>query len=271
MHFINIQWLNLWISFLKENVFFSSLAKVADRNSFWANQNYSDSFQYLYPTQCESFRTNPKNVLYLVWWKPVKNRSDLIRFNPRKQCEWIRTNPKPSFQSESIRGRKDSNWFWLKIRFGSIRARIDLDWFGLIRIVASDYIGLDWIEFLPFFIKRATKRLSDWFWMIRIGSDTDIGMNRNSSDWLGMNSYPILSPGHKRIFFIFYKSLIIFYKFCSDFNSGYRRFASTFVQMSMQFRQFVSWYSSRSLVISRFDGPIPIRIRPAIIVRLNNS
>ena len=31
--------------------------------------------------------------------------------------------------------------------------------------------------------------------MIRIGSGTDIGMNRNSSDWLGMNSYPILSPG----------------------------------------------------------------------------
>ena len=31
--------------------------------------------------------------------------------------------------------------------------------------------------------------------MIRIGSDTDVGMNRNSSDWLGMNSYPILSPG----------------------------------------------------------------------------
>ena len=30
--------------------------------------------------------------------------------------------------------------------------------------------------------------------MIRIGSDTDIGMNRNSSDWLGMNSYPLLSP-----------------------------------------------------------------------------
>ena len=31
--------------------------------------------------------------------------------------------------------------------------------------------------------------------MIRIGSDTDIGMNLNSSDWLGMNFYPILSPG----------------------------------------------------------------------------
>ena len=31
--------------------------------------------------------------------------------------------------------------------------------------------------------------------MIRIGSDTDIGMNRNGSDWLGMNSYPTLPPG----------------------------------------------------------------------------
>ena len=33
------------------------------------------------------------------------------------------------------------------------------------------------------------------FRMIRIGSDTDIGINWNSSDCLGMNSYPILSPG----------------------------------------------------------------------------
>ena len=33
--------------------------------------------------------------------------------------------------------------------------------------------------------------------MIRIGSDTDIGMNRNTSDWLGINSYPILSPGRQ--------------------------------------------------------------------------
>ena len=28
-----------------------------------------------------------------------------------------------------------------------------------------------------------------------IDSDTDIGMNRNSSDWLGMNFIPLLSPG----------------------------------------------------------------------------
>ena len=31
--------------------------------------------------------------------------------------------------------------------------------------------------------------------MIHLGSDTDIGINRNSSDWLGINYYPILSPG----------------------------------------------------------------------------
>ena len=31
--------------------------------------------------------------------------------------------------------------------------------------------------------------------MIHTGSDTDIGMNSNSSDWLGMNLNPILSPG----------------------------------------------------------------------------
>ena len=34
------------------------------------------------------------------------------------------------------------------------------------------------------------------FWMIRIAPDTDIAMNRNSTDWLGINSYPILSPGY---------------------------------------------------------------------------
>ena len=39
--------------------------------------------------------------------------------------------------------------------------------------------------------------------MIRIGTDTDIGMNQNSSDWLGMNSYPILSPGMEMHLMIF--------------------------------------------------------------------
>ena len=39
--------------------------------------------------------------------------------------------------------------------------------------------------------------------MIRIGSDADIGMNRNSSDWLGMNSYLILSPGYADKYSVF--------------------------------------------------------------------
>ena len=55
-----------------------SLGKVLDRNLFRVNQNYSDLFRYLYPSQCESFRTIPKNALYLVWWKTVENQSDLI-------------------------------------------------------------------------------------------------------------------------------------------------------------------------------------------------
>ena len=79
------------------------MAKVSDRNSFRTNQNYSDSFRDLYPSQCESFRTNPKNVLYLVWWKMVKNRSDLIRFNPKQLSEWIRSNY-PN-ESEPIRNQ----------------------------------------------------------------------------------------------------------------------------------------------------------------------
>ena len=79
------------------------------------------------------------------------------------------------------------------------------EWFGLIRIrsglrtwfrIGSDwYLGINRIDFWSFFIKHDTKRFSDWFRMIRIGSDTGIGMNRNSSDWLGMNFNPILSLG----------------------------------------------------------------------------
>ena len=62
-------------------------------------------------------------------------------------------------------------------------------------------------RFFTVFIKRDTKLFSDWFGMICSGSDTSIGMNRNSSDWLGMNSYPILSPGEKYVF--------LFENFCS--------------------------------------------------------
>ena len=65
----------------------------------------------------------------------------------------------------------------------------------LVLIHSDCCLGLNrfgWIDFLPFFMKRETKRFSVWFGIIRIGSDTEIEMNRNSSDWLGMHSYPIL-------------------------------------------------------------------------------
>ena len=114
--------------------FLSLLAKVSDRNWFRANQNFSDSFRYLYPSQCETFRTNPKNVLYLVWWKTVKNRSDLIGFNLRQLSEWIRTNPKLSFQSESIRMNPRLEWFKLILVENSVWINLISDWFGLVRI-----------------------------------------------------------------------------------------------------------------------------------------
>ena len=63
--------------------------------------------------------------------------------------------------------------------------QIDLNWkfgFGFIRIDVSELIGLSRIDFLPFFIKRDTKIFSDRFGIIRIGSDTGIGMNQNNSD-----------------------------------------------------------------------------------------
>ena len=42
-------------------------------------QTYSKQFQNLFPNHYESFRTNPKNVLYLIWWKMIKNQSDLTQ------------------------------------------------------------------------------------------------------------------------------------------------------------------------------------------------
>ena len=141
------------------------------------------------------------------WWKTVKNQSALIWLISRHQSEWIRTNPKPSFQFRSIRINPRSEWFGLIPVENSVWINPSSNWFGLIwignlisdcfrfiRIIVSESIGLRWIDFWPFFIKRDTKCFSDWSGMIRIGSDIDIGMNRNSSDWLGMNFNPILPP-----------------------------------------------------------------------------
>ena len=135
----------------------------------------------------------------------MKNGQKSIRLNPINSVTSIRMNSN-HFELGFI--QIDSDWkFGLdQSQLGLIR--IDLDWklgFGLVRIHVLELIGLDRIDFWPFFIKRDTKRFSDWFGIIRIGSDTDVGMNRNSSDWLGMNRNssdwlgmnfnPLISPG----------------------------------------------------------------------------
>ena len=136
--------------------------------------------------------------MYLVWWKTIKNQSDLIRIIPRDQSEWIRTNLKPSFQSSSIRtirSRIDRNrlfnqnqsesfrpwihydWFWLIIRSGSIRDRIVSDWSGL---KTWFRIHLDW----PLGINRIKW---DWFLTVfyQTWYKTFLGLVRHESHWLG--------------------------------------------------------------------------------------
>ena len=71
--------------------------------------------------------------------------------------------------------------------------------FGLARIEISERIGIvlfgsEWIP-IQYFRQGDSKRFSDWFEMSRIGSDTDIGMNRNSFDWPGMNSIRYFRQG----------------------------------------------------------------------------
>ena len=127
----------------------AALAKVSDRNLFRANQNYSDSFRYLYLSQCKSFRINPKNVLYLVWWKTVKNRSDLIRSKPNCQSESIRMNPV----------RIHSGWKLV---------------FGLVPIPSDSCLGLNWIGGSIFYrfslneIQNVYRIDSEWFALARI-------------------------------------------------------------------------------------------------------
>ena len=85
--------------------------------------------------------------------------------------------------------------------------------FKLLPRIKSDYIGS---IFYNFSSNEIQKGFLDWFGMIRIGSDTDIGLNRNSSDWLGMNSYPILSPGSYKETYRFSRYIIITYSIHKD-------------------------------------------------------
>ena len=174
-----------------------TLAKVTDWNSFRINKNYSDSFRYLYPSQCELFRSNPKNVLYLVWWKTVKNQSDLIRLIPKDQSEPIRNQV---FNPDKSELRLIQTEFSIRINPNESKVgltRIDLDWklgFGLVRIHSDWCLGINRIKsdwFLKVFYQT---RYKTFFRLVRNDSHWLRYRYRNSSDWLGMNFYPILLP-----------------------------------------------------------------------------
>ena len=140
-----------------------------------------------------------------------------IRLNPINSETSIQMNPNQSEtkfsiqlnpdQSESIRMNPRLEWFELILRENSVWINPRSNWFGLTWIenffrIGSDLFGLIRIGFRPFFIKRDTKRFSDLFGM---NSDTYIGMNRNISDWLGMNFNPInKNKFYALIYFIFY-------------------------------------------------------------------
>ena len=81
-----------------------TLVKVSDWNSFLANQKQSDSFRYLYPSQCES-----------IWLKPWVGSITLGLI--RIHSEWFGLN---RIDFLSFFSKRE------KIRFS--------DWFGMIRI-----------------------------------------------------------------------------------------------------------------------------------------
>ena len=62
----------------------------------------------------------------IVWWKMVKNRSDLIRFNPRQLSEWIRIIP--TWDSFGLKA-----WFRIGSDSFGLLPRIKFFIFGLVR------------------------------------------------------------------------------------------------------------------------------------------
>ena len=197
--------LSYYRNFIKKSL--NALAKVSGWKSFLVNQNYSDSFRCPYPSQCESFRTNPKNVQYIVCWKTVKNQSDLIRLIPRHQSEWIRTNPKSSFQSKSIRINPNSDWSKPNFQSETIRIIPTLDSFRLFLIENSVWINpsSDWSGLKTWF-----RIGSEWFALPRIQILEWIGTVLIDSEWISIR---YLRQGGKSDFW-----KIFFWKF-GKYNS----------------------------------------------------
>ena len=132
----------------------------------------------------------------------MKNGQKPIRINPEIS---IRMNPNQSGTKFSIQVnpnqyahgmiqtefsiRINSNYYDLGL------IRIDQEWklgFGLVRIhlnwcLRINRIKSDW--FLTVFHQTRSKRFSDWFGMIHIGSDTYIGIFLIDSEWISIRYF----------------------------------------------------------------------------------
>ena len=87
--------------------------------------------------------------------------------------------------------------------------------------------------------------------MFHIGSDTDFGMNWNSSDCLGMNSYPIISPGCISVFEIIINRAL---KFFSKFIRAELLVKSTETSSCKnKYRSFCKFYEFFYCVCSLYD------------------
>ena len=162
---------NIGISLVHRKKYFEKLKK----NIYWQLL-----FKYIgvkfFLALCKKLYIEISLVYSRSWNKLLHSHHKWRKYRIEIHSESIRTVPIRS--DIYIRANANhwihSNWFWLKVRLRSIRARIDSDW-----CLGINRIKLDW--FLTVFHETRYK--------------TFLGLVRNSSDWLGMNFNPILSPG----------------------------------------------------------------------------
>ena len=160
------------------------LAKVSKNKSIRANSSYSEICFWTNPGQ--KFRigihSEPIRTISIHSNICIRTNANYSESNRKKFCISFLWKPVKiqilnQNQSDSFRPLIHSDWFWLKIRFVSIGARIDSDcklcscWFRFIRIDALDWIRLSWIDFWPFFTNEIQNVLwigSEWFALARI-------------------------------------------------------------------------------------------------------
>ena len=119
-----------------------------------------------------------------------------------------------SNQSEtkfSIRINPRSEWFGLILIENSVWINPSSDWFGLVRIHSDCCLELIRIRPDRFFTVFHQTSYKTFFGMIRIGSDTDIGMNRN--EFLS-NTFARDYEIHSTVISKYYRWLSIFLHVC---------------------------------------------------------